>query len=541
MKKVHGMNINKVFSLMILLLFVMCSSIAMADTSSDAFVPVFRDASGRGNNVIARVVDALYYGLLIMYRGVSVKVSQLCGLLLVFFMTLDILTAILKNIAQVDLYSVFRTIIPKFVKNLIIAFILVTPTYYSLKIGVGGGATALKMKGTLVTQITEMFFDMFYRLGALFFNDSGMARATPGRIAMAFFNRPLEMLKDVFGFMSFFAMFNNLAKVILLLFCLWLSGKIIAVYVSNIFTALILTTFSVFYLMFFTMESTVQIGQRGIQMIVQQSVTLFMTVAMTGISYQVIHLVAGGNSIQAIAALAVILFMLSQVMENIGMMAIAIVTGSGLGYSTDSAFMGLAQAAGMVITGLAMFGGAKYDEMVARREERKQNGSRENDIMERARSNVGRPEGSSERGVSGKGISYRKNAGYRKNMKNAEDMMNENRKRRAGAGVMSAKLFGAFVGGMTSNLNDFDTLKRQTKEFANVFEKTNYPYSDKFLEEQQIKAYEMFRQAWIDFSDRIRKINTEAFSTSINEEMRLARQNSKKYLKETELKSEKIK
>lgn len=542
MKKVHGMNINKVFSLMILLLFVMCSSIAMADTSSDAFVQVFRNASGSGNNVIERVVDALYYGLLIMYRGVSVKVSQLCGLFLVFFMTLDILTAILKNIAQVDLYSVFRTIIPKFVKNLIIAFILVTPTYYSLKIGVGGGATALKMKGTLVTQITEMFFDMFYRLGALFFNEPGMASATPGRIAMAFFNRPLEMLKGVFGFMSFFAMFNNLAKVILLLFCLWLSGKIIAVYISNIFTALILTTFSVFYLMFLTMESTAQIGQKGIQMIVQQSMTLFMTVAMTGISYQVINLVAGGNSIQAIAALAVILFMLSQVMENIGMMAIAIVTGSGLGYSTDSAFMGLAQAAGMVITGLAMFGGAKYDEMVARRaESRGRNGSRENDIMERARSNVGRPEGSSERGVSGKGISYRKNAGYRKNMKNAEDMMNENRKRRAGAGVMSAKLFGAFVGGMTSNLNDFDTLKRQTKEFANVFEKTNYPYSDKFLEEQQIKAYEMFRQAWIDFSDRIRKINTEAFSTSINEEMRLARQNSKKYLKETELKSEKIK
>lgn len=542
MKKVHGMNINKVFSLMILFLFVMCSFTVMADESSDAFVQVFRNASGNGNNVIERVVDALYYGLLIMYRGVSVKVSQLCGLFLVFFMTLDILTAILKNIAQVDLYSVFRTIIPKFVKNLIIAFILVTPTYYSLKIGVGGGATALKMKGTLVTQITEMFFDMFYRLGTLFFNDPGMARATPGRIAMVFFNRPLEMLKDVFGFMSFFAMFNNLAKVILLLFCLWLSGKIIAVYISNIFTALILTTFSVFYLMFLTMESTVQIGQKGIQMIVQQSMTLFMTVAMTGISYQVINLVAGGNSIQAIAALAVILFMLSQVMENIGMMAIAIVTGSGLGYSTDSAFMGLAQAAGMVITGLAMFGGAKYDEMVARRaESRGRNGSRENDIMERARSNVGKPEGSSERGVSGKGISYRKNAGYRKNMKNADDMMNENRKRRAGAGVMSAKLFGAFVGGMTSNLNDFDTLKRQTKEFANVFEKTNYPYSDKFLEEQQIKAYEMFRQAWIDFSDRIRKINTEAFSTSINEEMRLARQNSKKYLKETELKSEKIK
>lgn len=539
MKKVYAMNINKVFSLLILLLFVMCGSIAMADTSSDAFAQVFRDASG-GGNVIERIVDAIYYGLLIMYRGVSLKVSQLCGMALVFLMTAEILSKILQNLAKADIYSVFRMMIPSFVKNLIISFILITPTYYPLKIGVGGSASALKIKGTLVTRITELFFDMFYRLGTLFFNDPGMARATPGRIAMAFFNRPLEMLKDVFGFMSFFAMFNNLAKVILLLFCLWLSGKIIAVYISNIFTALLLTTFSVFYLIFLTMESTAQIGQKGIQMIVQQSMTLFMTVAMTGISYQVMNLAAEGDSIQAIAALAVILFMLAQVMENIGMMAISIVTGSGLGISSDGAFMGLAQAAGMVITGLALFGGAKYDEMVARREERKRGGNRENDIMERARSNVGRPEGSG-KGISGKGISYRKNAGYSKNMKNAGDMLNENRKRRAGAGVMSAKLFGAFVGGMTSNLNDFDTLKRQAKEFADVFEKTNYPYSDKFLEEQQIKAYEMFRQAWIDFSDRIRKINTEAFSTSINEEMRLARQNSKKYLKETELKSEKIK
>lgn len=528
--KVYGMNINKKVSVMTLFLFILCGFVVLADTSSDAFAQVFRDASGSGNNIIERVVDALYYRLLIMYRGVSVKVSQLCGLFLVFFMTLDILTAILKNIAQVDLYSVFRTIIPKFVKNLIIAFILVTPTYYPLKIGVGGGATALKMKGTLVTQITEMFFDMFYRLGSLFFNDPGMASATPGRIAMAFFNRPLEMLKDVFGFMSFFAMFNNLAKVILLLFCLWLSGKIIAVYISNIFTALILTTCSVFYLMFFTMESTVQIGQRGIQMIVQQSVTLFMTVAMTGISYQVIHLVAGGNSIQTIAALAVILFMLSQVMENVGMMAISIVTGSGLGYSTDSAFMGLAQAAGMVITGLAMFGGAKYDEMVARREERKQNGSGENDIMERARSNVGRPGGSSERGVSGKGISYRKNAGYRKNMKDADETMNENRKRRAGAGVMSAKLFGAFVGGMSADFSNIEDIKGVGKGFSDVFsdkdfegKDKNYPYSSQYFRDKQKDAVRELKEAWTDAIDRISRTNLGGSSGS--EAVRQARLN----------------
>jgi len=538
--KVYGMNRNKKVSVMTLFLFILCGFVVLADTSSDAFAQVFRDASGSGNNVIERVVDALYYGLLIMYRGVSVKVSQLCGLFLIFFMTLDILTAILKNIAQVDLYSVFRTIIPKFVKNLIIAFILVTPTYYSLKIGVGGGVTALKMKGTLVTQITEMFFDMFYRLGALFFNDPGMAKATPGRIAMAFFNRPLEMLKDVFGFMSFFAMFNNLAKVILLLFCLWLSGKIIAVYVSNIFTALILTTCSVFYLMFFTMESTVQIGQRGIQMIVQQSVTLFMTVAMTGISYQVIHLVAGGNSIQAIAALAVIIFMLSQVMENIGMMAIAIVTGSGLGYSTDSAFMGLAQAAGMVITGLTMFGGAKLDELTNRKDGGKNNNSshkggdnKNNDAFRKALQNVGRPEtdGNNAYGRTRTSVAFKKNAANARNMNDADSSMRNSAKKRHGMGVMSAKLFSAMVGGMTTdNLHDFDVMKRVGKDFGNVFSNkdfegkdSNYPYSSEYFRDRQKEAVRMMKEAGADVVDKMRGVNLGGSSGS--EAVRQARLN----------------
>ena len=535
------MNINKKVSVMILFIFILCSSVALADTSSDAFVQVFRDASGSGNNVIERVVDALYYGLLIMYRGVSVKVSQLCGLFLVFFMTLDILTVILKNIAQkAELYSLFKMMIPRFVKNLIIAFILVTPTYYSLKIGVGGGATALKMKGTLVTQITEMFFDMFYRLGALFFNDPGMAKVTPGRIAMAFFNRPLEMLKDVFGFMSFFAMFNNLAKVILLLFCLWLSGKIIAVYISNIFTALILTTCSVFYLMFFTMESTVQIGQRGIQMIVQQSVTLFMTVAMTGISYQVIHLVAEGDSIQAIAALAVIIFMLAQVMENIGMMAIAIVTGSGLGYSTDSAFMGLAQAAGMAVSGLAMFGGAKLDELTNRKDGGKNNNSsykggdnKNNDAFRKALQNVGRPEtdGNNAYGRTRVGVAFKKNAANARNMNDADSSMRNSAKKRHDMGVMSAKLFSAMVGGMNASINDFDDLKSIGSGFKEVFsdkdfkgKDSNYPYSKEYFLDMRKAALGKLETAWDATVNKISEVHLGGSSGS--EAVRQARMNA---------------
>ena len=106
-------------------------------------------------------------------------------------------------------------------------------------------------------------------------------------------------------------------------------------------------------------------------------------------------------------------------------------------------------------------------------------------------------------------------------MKNADETMNENRKRRAGAGVMSAKLFGAFVGGMTSNLNDFDTLKRQTKEFANVFEKTNYPYSEEYLNKQKIEARILMERAFEAFRSKIQ--NSDLGSASGSEAIRQAR------------------
>lgn len=540
--KIHKININKRFLLITVLLFTFCSSIAMADVNSEAFANVFRQAGG-GGSVIERMVDALYYGLLLIYRGVSVKISRLCGLILIFFMTLEILTAILKNIAQVDLYSVFRMIIPKFVKNLVIAFILITPTSYPLRLGTGNNINALKVEGTLVTRITELFFTMFYKLGMLFFNEPSMMNATPGRIAMAFFNKPLSMLKDVFGFMTFFAIFTNLAKVILLLFCVWLSGKIIAVYVSNIFTALMLTTFSVFYLMFLTMESTAQIGQKGIQMIVQQSVTLFMTVAMMGISYQVMNLVAAGKSIQAIAALAVVLLMLSQVMENIGMMAIAVTTGSGLGISSDSAFMGLAQAAGMAVSGLAMFGGAKLDEAVANRQNGghgkgsgNANGGRSsrNDTYERAMNNVGRPETGSG-GISGKakphGVAYRKNAGHGHNMTDADRAMKASLGRRRGMGVMSAKFFSAMVGGMNADLTNFTDLKGVGSGFKDVFSDKdfegkgeNYPYSQEYFREKQRDAVDMLETAWNKAVENIRGVDLGGASGS--EAVRLAKMNA---------------
>ena len=132
---------------------------------------------------------------------------------------------------------------------------------------------------------------------------------------------------------------------------------------SNIFMALMLVTFSTFYLIFLTMEGTAEIGQKGIRIIVIQSVTMFMTVAMMGISYQVLRLIAVDNSIQGIASLAIMLLMLEQVMENISTMATAITTGGTLGASKGDNFMGLMGSFGTMFAGMAMMGGAKYDEL----------------------------------------------------------------------------------------------------------------------------------------------------------------------------------
>ena len=290
------------------------------------------------------------------------------------------------------------------------------------------------------------------------------------------------------------------------------------------------------------MESTAQIGQKGIQMIVQQSVTLFMTVAMMGISYQVMNLVVAGKSIQAIAALAVVLLMLSQVMENIGMMAIAVTTGSGLGISSDSAFMGLAQAAGMAASGLAMFGGAKLDELTNGKDGGKNNKSsykggdmKNSDAFQRAMHNVGRPAegyGNAQYGRPRTGAAYKKNAAYARNMNDADSSMKNSAKKRHGMGVMSAKLFSAMVGGMTSdNLHNPDVLKGIGEEFGNVFsdkdfqgKDSNYPYSEQYFRDRQKDAVRMMKRAGVTAVDKLGEVNLGGSSGS--EAVRQARLNA---------------
>ena len=488
-------------------MFILISTFSLADANSDAFAQVFKEASNQGSGIIGRIVNALYYGLIIIYRGVSLKISQMFGYIILAFMVINVLKTILQNIDRVDVYGMFKMIIPGFVKNLIVAFILVTPVNYQMRLGVGSSGGTVH--GTLLTQFTEYIFTMFYRLGLLFFNDGRFNDLTPGDAADIFFTRPLTLLQETFGFMTFFAIFINIAKIILLLLCLWLCGKIIAVYIANIFTALMLTTFSVFYLIFLTMESTAQIGQKGINIIIVQSVTLFMTVAMMGLSYQVMNLISTGNSVQGIASLTIMLLMLQQTMENIGGMAVSITSGGGLGMSRGDAFMGLGSTFAGMLGGLATWGGAKFDELAAGKEETPKveddKKSMLADNLAKARENVGRPLDTGAYGQPREsfGVSYNKDGGIKPGMKNAEESMeNLKRTRSTGLGIGSRTglMASAIFKGMTEDLNDMGLLKNLAGEFKrasgigednkNVNPQTGLPYN--VLLDTKIEGYALF-------------------------------------------------
>ena len=381
----------------------------------------------------------------------------------------------------------------------------------------------LIVKETLFTRIVEAVFTMFYRLGLISFNDPKFNNATPGQIADIFFSRPIRLLEKAFGFMSFFSIFINIGKLVLLIVCLWICGKIISIYISNIFMALMLVTFSIFFLLFLTMEGTAEIGQRGIRIIVIQSVTLFMTVAMMGISYQVIKLIEVGDSIPGIASLAVILLMLQQVMEGISTMAIAITSGGTLGQSKGDAFMGLGSAFGMIAGGLAMMGGAKLDEL--KEGNTKETGSElfgkesnakednnsskysDKEIMAKANRNVeneasGRyseSSGGNSRNTSdnGLGVRYNKGRGVPKNFKKAEDSFRDYKdmKKKSGLGINSKIGIGAaiFFQAATTDLSNLKNITELADKTKNSLKNNDYPYNVMRTQQLGEKGYVLFK------------------------------------------------
>ena len=195
----------------------------------------------------------------------------------------------------------------------------------------------------------------------------------------------------------------------------------------------------------------------------------------------------------------------------------------------------------MAASGLAMFGGAKLDELTNGKDGGKNNKSsykggdmKNSDAFQRAMHNVGRPTANSNNqyGRPRTGAAFKKNAANAHNMNDANTSMRKAAKKRHGMGVMSAKLFSAMVGGMTTdNLHDFDVMKRVGNEFRDVFsdkdfqgKNSSYPYSEKYFKDMKIAAGDKLKEAWADTIDKLRGVNLGGSSGS--EAVRQARLNA---------------
>ena len=115
-------------------------------------------------------------------------------------------------------------------------------------------------------------------------------------------------------------------------------------------------------------------------------------------------------------------------------------------------------------------------------------------------------------------------------MKNADDTMNENARKKHGMGVMSAKFFGAFVGGMNMSFSNFDDVKRAGEQFRDVFsdkdfegKDKNYPYSDKYFMDMRKASLSILEKSWKDVIDNISETNLG--NSSGSEAVRQARMN----------------
>ena len=97
-------------------------------------------------------------------------------------------------------------------------------------------------------------------------------------------------------------------------------------------------------------------------------------------------------------------------------------------------------------------------------------------------------------------------------------------------GVMSAKLFGALVGGMGADFSNIDDIKGVGKGFRDVFsdkdfegKDKNYPYSEEYFKNIKLDAGDQLKEAWVTTVQKLGGANLDGASGS--EAVRQARMN----------------
>ena len=111
-------------------------------------------------------------------------------------------------------------------------------------------------------------------------------------------------------------------------------------------------------------------------------------------------------------------------------------------------------------------------------------------------------------------------------MKPADEIMDSYRKQRSGYGVSTGLLASALLQGMKKDLSSFDDLKDQKSIFDEFFNRNNnYPYSEDYLEKKKEDAGNMLKNSLKTFLNEARQLNIGSESSSMNEGLRVARQN----------------
>lgn len=361
------MKKKKVFNfLLFFALFTALSASAYADESSQAFKAIFDNAKAQsGDAVIATVVDALYNGLIIIFRGVSTKITGVAGAFMVMLLALDSVKTILASLNSIDYASIMKKLMPNLIKGGMILAFLVAPMPQDSNMPGSALPSGISSHGTMYTWFVEKLFKAFYKLGLYFFGEPKMMDLSVGKMADVFFSTPLNLLMHSITTWTLFAVFTNIIKILALVFCVWMASKILSTLIANTFSALMICVFSVFFLMFMLFESTKSLSQRGVNTVIAQTVTIFMTVGMVGLSYQVMKLISVDNSIAGILTLAVLLMMMQQCTENVNSMANAMVNGSGLGNSNSAGFMGMLGALGSIVGGGLLMATETVDNVAA--------------------------------------------------------------------------------------------------------------------------------------------------------------------------------
>lgn len=362
------MKKKKVFNfLLFFALFTALSASAYADESSQAFKAIFDNAKAQsGDAVIATVVDALYNGLIIIFRGVSTKITGVAGAFMIMLLALDSVKTILTSLNSIDYASIMKKLMPNLIKGGMILAFLVAPVRMEQQNMPGSSlSSGIQSSGTMYTWFVEKLFKAFYKLGLYFFGEPKMMNLSVGKMADVFFSTPLNLLMHSITTWTLFAVFTNIIKILALVFCVWMASKILSTLIANTFSALMICVFSVFFLMFMLFESTKSLSQRGVNTVIAQTVTIFMTVGMVGLSYQVMKLISVDNSIAGILTLAVLLMMMQQCTENVNSMANVMVNGSGLGNSNSAGFMGMLGALGSIVGGGLLMATETVDNVAA--------------------------------------------------------------------------------------------------------------------------------------------------------------------------------